>query len=308
MAIAARGLRGVIPPIVTPVRSDETVDHEGLRRVVRRSLDSGVHGIFALGGTGNFCAFTPDERYEVAATVVDEVGGLVPVLVGCMDTSTRLTLRNIERASDAGADAVVVETPYYYYCTEEDLLSHFESLGLASPLPVIIYHNPVETKLRIDLALTQKLAEMPNVIGIKDSSYDFTHFQRLLSAFDSGSFAVLQGQESLVAASFLLGAPGAILSISNIVPRLCVQLFEAGTSGNLTEARRLQTFLTKAMDMFVEEDEATTGSFFAGLECAMNVLALCERVVTSPYSPPSQEHRRKVDEIIAYLRSAQVFS
>jgi dihydrodipicolinate synthase/N-acetylneuraminate lyase len=308
MAITSRNLRGIIPPVVTPVHRDETVDHEGLRRVVRRSLDGGVHGIFALGGTGNFCAFTPQERYEVAVTVVKEVDGCVPVLVGCMETSTRLTLQNIERAGEAGADAVVVETPYYYYCTEEDLLSHFKSLALGSPLPVVIYHNPVETKLRIDLALTQELARMPNVIGIKDSSYDFTHFQRLLSTFDRASFAVLQGQESLVAASFLLGAPGAILSIANIVPALCVQLFEAGTAGNVTEVRRLDALLNAAMGMLVEEDEMTTGSFFAGLECAMNALGLCEKVVTSPYSPPSQEHRRKVDEIIAYLRAAQVFS
>ena len=87
-----------------------------------------------------------------------------------------------------------------------------------------------------------------------------------------------------------------------------MQLFEAGTAGNVTEVRRLDALLIAAMGMLVEEDEMTTGSFFAGLECAMNALALCERVVTAPYSPPSQEHRRKVDEIIAYLRAAQVFS
>ena len=125
--ITADELKGIIVPIVTPVTEHDAVDLHGLRRVVRYVLNGGVHGVFALGGTGNFCSFTAEERFEVARTVVEEVGGRVPVLVGCMDSSTRLVVRNVRHAAEAGADCVVVEPPFYYPCTGEDVLSHYRA-------------------------------------------------------------------------------------------------------------------------------------------------------------------------------------
>ena len=107
--ITGHALRGITVPVVTPVTADESVDHDGLRRVVRHMLAGGVHTVFALGGTGNFCSFTSQERIAVTRTVAAEVRGRVPLLVGCMDSSTRLMTQNVRAAAAAGADVVVVE-------------------------------------------------------------------------------------------------------------------------------------------------------------------------------------------------------
>jgi 4-hydroxy-tetrahydrodipicolinate synthase len=306
--VTASDLRGIFPPIVTPVTAGDRVDHMGLRHVVRHVLKGGVQGVFTLGGTGNFCSFTAEERYAVAETVVDEVDGRMPVLVGCMDSSTRLTIEHIRCACDAGADAAVIELPYYYFCTEEDLLKHFEIIAEASPLPLVVYHNPEETKLWLSVSLTRRLAKMPGIVGIKDSSYDFVYFQAILSTIDTDQFSIMQGQDALAGPSFLLGATGAILSMATVVPGLVVSLFEAGKAGQLEEVRRLQALLIESEAILREDGKLTTGSFFRGMECAMKVLSICENVVTPPYATPSQERCAQVSRVLNELASTQAIS
>ena len=126
-------------------------------------------------------------------------------------------------AAEAGADAVVVEPPFYYPCTEDDVISHYKAVAEVAQLPVVIYNIPEANKVDIDIQLTKKLAAISGVIGIKDSTSDFVYFQELLSAFSSSEFRLIQGQETLAGPSFLLGAHGAILSIGNVIPKLCVE-------------------------------------------------------------------------------------
>jgi dihydrodipicolinate synthase/N-acetylneuraminate lyase len=285
-----------------------------LRRAVRYLLEGGVRGIFALGGTGNFCAFTAEERYEVARTVVEAVGGRVPVLVGCMDSSTRLVIRNVRLAAEAGADGVVVEPPFYYPCTDEDVLMHFRAAAEASDLPIVIYNIPEANKVDIDLEMTRKLASIPQIIGVKDSTSDFVGFQALLAEFAGSEFRVIQGQETLAGASFLLGAPGAILAIGNVVPRLCVDLFEAGKAGMLEETLEKQAELMLAYDVLkragadprlgAQNITVTVSSFFGGLECALDVLGICKRVTTVPYRRPFPAEHERVRGILEELKLA----
>ena len=309
--ITADELRGIIVPVITPFTEDDAVDYDGLRRVVRYVLEGGVHGVFALGGTGNFCSFTAEERFEVARTVVEEVGGKVPVLVGCMDSSTRLVVRNVRLAAETGTDGVVVEPPFYFPCTDEDVLSHYNAAAEASQLPIVIYNIPAANKVEIDLPLTKKLAAVPQIIGIKDSTGDFVNFQALLSEFAGSEFRLIQGNEPLVGASFLLGAHGAILAIGNVVPKLCVELYEAGMAGKLEETRQKQAELMAAYEIFkragadprmgAETYSATVGSFFAGIECAMDILGICKRVTAAPHRRPSPAECERVRGILAEL-------
>ncbi len=301
--ITGADLTGMIVPIVTPVTERDAVDHDGLRRVVQHVLRGGVQAVFTLGGTGNFCAFTAEERFEIARTVVHEVAGRVPVLVGCMDSSTRLVIRNVKDAGRAGADAVVVEPPYYYPCTEADVIAHFRAVAEASPVPIIIYNIPAANKVNIDIHLTKKLAGIPNIIGIKDSTSDFTYFQELLAAFAGSSFRVIQGQEPLAGPSFLLGAHAGIIAIGNVAPKIAVQLFEAGSAGKFDEVRELQAKLVSAFEICRRYDDpsgpdsyysVTVSSFFTGLHCAMDILGVCKRLVTTPYSTPTQADYTRV--------------
>jgi len=309
--INASELKGIIVPIVTPVTEDETVDYEGLRRVVHHVLDGGVHAIFALGGTGNFCSFTAEQRFEVARAVVQEVGGKVPVLVGAMDSSTPLVIRNAQLAGEAGADAVVVEPPFYYPCTNEDVVAHYSAVAAASDLPILMYNVPEANKVNIDLELTKKLADIPKVIGIKDSTSDFVYFQELLAAFAGSSFRLIQGQETLLSASFLLGAHGAIFGVSNIVPALSVQLYEAGIAGKIEETARLQAQIMSAFGLLKRQEtdsvsgsyySVTVASYMAGFECCLDILGLCKKVTTTPYSGPEPALYERARGVLADLR------
>jgi dihydrodipicolinate synthase/N-acetylneuraminate lyase len=310
--LASTELKGIIVPIVTPVTDNGGVDYDGLRRVIRYVLDGGVHAVFALGGTGNFCSFTAEERFEVARTTVQEVNGRVPVLVGCMDSSTVLAVRNVKLACDAGADAVVVEPPFYYPCTDDDVIAHYTAVAQASQVPVIVYNIPEANKVHIPVPLLEKLAAIPRIAGIKDSTSDFVYFQELLTTFGESHFRLIQGQETLVGASFLLGAHGAILSIGNVVPRLCVRLCEAGCAGRLDETMRLQGKLMTAFSVLSRPAGGsavhtyyahTVSSFFGGLHCALNILGLCDRIVTPPFSAPSQSDFDRIRATLDGLRS-----
>lgn len=303
-------LRGIITPIVTPVTPAQAVDYEALRRLVRHVLAGGVQGIFVMGGTGNFCSFTAEERFQVARAVVEQVGGRVPVLVGAMDSSTRLVIRRVQDAVKAGADAVVVEPPFYYPCTEEDVIAHYRAVAEASEVPIIIYNIPPANKVNIDIHLTRKLAEIPKIVAMKDSTSDFVFFQDLVATFGGSPFQIIQGQEPLAGSSFLLGADGGILAIGNVVPKLCVDLFEAGKKGDLETTRELQAQLMTAFSIvrrYADSGDgsgyytSTVGSFFAGLHCALKILGIAEGVLTVPYSQPSASDYARVRDVLMRL-------
>jgi dihydrodipicolinate synthase/N-acetylneuraminate lyase len=304
--LTAADLIGVTPPVVTPVTESGEVDFDGLRHVVRHVLAGGVHAVFTLGSTGNFCSFTEQERAEVVQTVVGEVAGRVPVLAGCSDTTTRLVLRHIRLAAAAGADAVIVEPPYLFPVEADDVVRHYQALAAVAPVPVIVYSNPGDTKVSMPLSLVRRLAELPNVVGIKDSSLDYSGFQSLLREFSDDRFRVLQGIEALAGASFLAGAKGAILAIANVVPHLCVRLYEAGRTGQVAETSHLQAQLMKAYAVLREPDDdaggyhgqETVAAFFGGLECALDQLGVCQHVVTLPYPTPSAAARERARKIL----------
>jgi dihydrodipicolinate synthase/N-acetylneuraminate lyase len=308
--ITGQALRGITIPIVTPVTADNKVDHDGLRRVVRHVLDGGVHTVFALGGTGNFCSFTSQERIAITRTVAAEIRGRVPLMVGCMDSSTRLMVQNVTAAAEAGADVVVVEPPYYFPCTNEDVIEHFRTVAKASPVPIVIYNIPAANKVTIDVNLTRRLAEIPRIVGMKDSTSDFVYWQQLVDAFTGSDFALIQGQETLAGPSLLMGGHGAILAIGNVVPRLCVRLYEAAVARDLAAVTRLQGQLMDAFRIVERHEEGgakgqyygvTVASFFAGLEAALQALKLCDRVTTAPFHRPSAAVAQRVREILAGL-------
>lgn len=302
-------LQGIIVPVVTPVTEDDRVDLRGLARVVEHVLAGGVHGVFVMGSTGNFTSFSPDERLEIARTVVQQVRGRVPVLVGCSDANTRTVLNHVRNAFEAGGDAIVLEPPFLFPCTDDDVLRHYRAVADRSALPIVIYNNPGDTKVNIHYGLTEKLAEHSRIIGIKDSSFDFVNFQALVRTFTGTRFAVLQGLEGLLGASFLIHAQGAILAMGNVVPRLCVRIYEAGRAGKIQETLELQKQLISLYEVlkYYGDDpqlsafvgKETVSSFFGGLQCALDALGVCKQLVTLPYLPPSPNDYQRIRQILS---------
>jgi len=269
-------LRGVYPAMVTPLTPDETVDKQAYRRVVRYCLDGGVHGVVVLGTTGEFPAMTDAMRQDAIETALDEVKGRVPVLIGCGDTSTRKTVAQVKAAAAYKADGVLVAMPYYYPLDQAAVARHFQAVADASPLPVVLYNFPQMTKTAIAPETIEKLAAHPNIIGVKDSAGDFVAMQRYLALTAGQDFAVMSGNPALGLAAYLHGAKGGIYAGCSLVPKLCADVWNAFSRGDLPAALDLQkrASLIPLMGGF--------GPAPAVIKFLLSKLGVCDATVSAP--------------------------
>ena len=289
-------LKGIIPPLVTALNHDETIDVQGLKRIVRHMLTGGVHGIFALGSAGEFAALSDDAKIKVMETVVEEVAGKAPVIAGTGDAGSKRALENTKIAQKIGVDAAVLVPPYYFLVPgQEEIYNFYREIADAVDIPIVIYNNPALTKIMVGLETVVKLADHQKIVAIKDSSSNFVHFQRLLFSLKGrGDFKIFQGDEDLIAASVLLGADGAVSALANLVPQLCVSLYQAAHRRDIEKALELQGKLTNFFGIYGEEGKTWT----AGLKYALKLIGLCGETVTRPFLPLNEMEKREVEKVV----------
>ncbi len=226
--------------MVTPLTPEEQVDKTGLRKVVDYCIAGGVYGVVVLGSTGEFPAMTETMRRDAVETSIEAVAGRVKVLIGCGDTSTQKTITQVKAASRTTADAVLVTLPYYYPLDAAGVYRHYSMVAEASEKPVILYNFPQMTKVPIAPDSLEKLADHPNIIGVKDSAGDFVAMQRYLDVSAGKNFAVMSGNPALGLAAYLHGAKGGIYAGCSLAPKLCVDVFDTWVKGDLQGALALQ--------------------------------------------------------------------
>lgn len=237
-------LRGIIPPIVTPMLANEDLDLPRLRSLIDQQIAKGVHGIFVLGTTGEFYALSETEKQEVIAVAVAHVNRRVPVLAGTGAEATREAVRLTKMAEKEGADGVSVITPYFMTPSQPEIADHFRRVAEATSLPVVLYNNPATTgNVRLEPDTVARLAELPNVAGIKDSSGDLQNLVEYIRVTPP-TFAVMQGRDTLILHALLSGAKGAVPGTCNIAPDLCVGVYEAFARGDLPAALAMQARLS----------------------------------------------------------------
>jgi 4-hydroxy-tetrahydrodipicolinate synthase len=233
-------LHGIIPPIVTPMKDDESLDLPRLRELIDRLLLQGVHGIFVLGTTGEFYALDESEKQAVIAEAVAHVNGRVPLLAGTGGISTREVIRLTRMAEREGANAVSIITPYYISPSQSEMIQHYQRIAESTAIPVVLYNNPSTCGgLRLEAESVARLSELKNVVGIKDSSGDMQHLLEILSLVPR-SFAVLQGRDTLIFPALQAGAKGAVPSMANLAARLCVEIYTAFQRGDWQAAEAAQ--------------------------------------------------------------------
>jgi 4-hydroxy-tetrahydrodipicolinate synthase len=238
-----RTYRGIFTPLVTPVNEDESLDTESLRRLVDFQLENGIHGFWVMGTTGEFAAFDENERFAATEAVVDQTQGRVPVIVNVSDAATRLVLRHAKRAREGGADAVAVTPPYYYPHSQGELLAHYRAVAASADLPVFIYNIPQTVRVKVGLQTAITLASEGTVAGIKDSQNDLEWFRQLVLGLKSKGvegFTAFVGTRQLIDAAVLAGAAGAIPSIANSHPDLCVKAYESAAGGDFAASARFE--------------------------------------------------------------------
>jgi len=256
-------LHGVVPPTITAFEEDESVDYEATAAHARFVVDHGAHGVFPLGTNGEFPLLTPEERDDVVEAVVETVGGEVPVIAGVGAPSTRETVGHAERAEMAGADGVVVVTPYYYPLDAEAAVEHYRRVCEAVDLPVYVYHIPSKTGNELSLDTLSELAGLPNLAGVKDSSKDVPWLGQAIDAHPELTF--LAGSDSLLFPGLELGCTGMVSAVANAFPELVVDLYEAYDDGDEDRARELQS------RVYAVRDALKTGPYMAGVKTALDL-------------------------------------
>lgn len=286
-------LHGIIPPIATPLLSDERVDEHGLRRLVRYLLEAGVHGIFVNGSMGGFALLSDREQVRAVEIVVEEVNGRVPVIAGAAETGTRRVIAKAREIQRTGADFLSVLPPYYFRLTQESALRFFREVARAVEKPLFIYNNPTLVGFGLEVTTLLELNQEPNIVGVKESDPNCERWQQLLGAFrHREEYSILLGTERLIPIGLLLGADGIVAGLHNVAPHLAVELYDAARAGDYARALALQDRLAKLWRIF------EFGEIWGGLEAALQCLGLCEKVVASPYRSLEPEERRQVEAIL----------
>ena len=202
-------LQGIIPPMVTPLKGDGTIDVDGTARLVEHMISGGVHGLFLLGTTGEAQSLSYRCRYDFVELVCRLAAGRVPVIVGITDTSMDESVKLAEHAKRCGAVAVVSAPPYYFAPSQQELIEYYTALADALPLPLYLYNMPSHVKVIFEPKTVVALAAHPNIVGLKDSSANMTYFQTLLYLLrDRRDFALLVGPEELTGECVIMGADG----------------------------------------------------------------------------------------------------
>lgn len=241
--------QGIIPALITPFTPEQELDEAGLRLLVGRLIDAGVHGVFCLGTNGEFYSLAFDEKVKIAEIVVDEADGRVPVYVGAGAIGTEETKRLASSLERAGVDALTVIAPYFLSFTQKELVDHFRRVADATSLPILLYNIPSNTGNALQPETVGALSRVPNIVGIKDSSGSYDAILRFLESADE-DFAVLAGTDSLILATLMAGGKGAVAATANLLPRVVVDIYELWKQANYAEAEMAQRQLRALRSAF----------------------------------------------------------
>lgn len=290
---------GIFPPLPTPFRENGGLDLGLLAAFVEGLNGTGLAGYLALGSNGEAVHVDDEESEQVVATVRRAAARGMTLLAGTGRLSTRATVEATRRAAGAGADAVLVVTPYFFKgsMTADPLVAHFEEVADASPVPVLVYNVPANTGVNLPPSTVARIAAHPNVAGVKDSSGDIGQLAEVVRLAPSGKpFAVFSGNYGAALPGYAVGAAGAILAAANVAPRECVAIREAFLAGRLEEARQLHLRLLPTA-------RAVTSQFgVPGLKAALEMLGRPAGVPRRPLLSLVDEKRGEVRQILSGAR------
>lgn len=274
---------GIIPPMITPLKDRNTLDAEGLEKLIEHILSGGVHGLFILGTTGEAPSISYKLRHELIERTSQQVAGRIPFLVGITDTSFVESVHLAEKAKNEGASAVVLAAPYYFPAGQPELLEYIQHLAPELPLPLFLYNMPSHTKLFFEPETVREAAEVPNVIGLKDSSSNMIYFHRLQHLFkDMPEFSLLVGPEELLGEALILGGHGGVCGGANMYPKLYVDLFNAASEKNLNKVAEYHETVMQISTSIYSVGRYGS-SYLKGLKCALSCMGICSDFLAEPF-------------------------
>ena len=274
--------RGIIPPMITPLSPDFSLDIAHTERLIEHLIHGGVHGIFILGTTGEFAGLSSAVKSDLIQITCQQVKGRVPILVGVTDCSFTESVDLAAIAHKSGAKAVVAAPPFYMNIGQAELINYYQKLADVVELPLFLYDMPSHTKINIEVESAVNLSKHPNIIGIKDSSGKIENFQALCEAFkQQPEFKIFVGPEELLAETLKIGGDGGVTGGANLFPKLYVALYEAFQKKEYDAVKKFQeTILFLSNNLY--QHGTYQSSYLKGLKAAMSFEGLCE----DNFAPP----------------------
>lgn len=286
-------LKGIIPPMITPLLENMELDSKGLKNLIEHLLGGGVHGIFLLGTNGEGPSLGYGVRKQLITEACKIVDHTVPVLVGITDTSFEASLDIAHHAQSAGADALVVAPPFYFPLSEEEIIDYFRALAPLLPLPFLAYNIPSCTKHNLSPAVVKKAKEF-GAIGVKDSSGNIEVLYAFIEAFkEAPEFSVIVGDELFLSDAILKGGDGAVAGGANVFPKLFVALYEASLSNDVQGIAKLHKKVLHIHDTIYNVENSPTRSIKA-IKCALTILGICEDHMAPPLHRLDTDRRNEI--------------
>lgn len=285
-------IHGIIPPVVTAMQANEDLDLPRFKWFLDHLIDEGVHGLFVLGTNSEFYSLDEREKQEVIATAVEHVRGRLPVYAGTGAETTREAVRLTKMAEREGVDGVSVITPYFVSPNQQEIFDHYRRIAENTALPVILYNNPATCGgVKIDVDTVARLAEIPNILGIKDSSGDQQNTNEFVRVVPE-RFSVLQGRDTLICQSLFFGARGAVPASANVAPAICAEIYNAFARGDLEAAKAAQLRLNPVRMSLA----FTTAP--GGPKAALAMMGMSMGPCRSPIAPLAADKQQKMRTIL----------
>lgn len=292
---------GIVPPLITPLKSQNELDIPGLERLIEYILDGGVHGLFILGTTGEGPSLSYKIRLELIERVCKQVNNRVPILVGITDTSIIESLYLAKKAYDFGADSVVAAPPYYFSTNQVELKRYFHYLADESPLPLLLYNMPSHTKTKFEPKTVYEISSHPNIVGFKDSSGDVIYFQKVLHLFrDNPDFSILVGPEEILMQAILSGGHGGVNGGANMFPELYVKMYEAAKGRDFQQMIPLQKKILQISTTLYTIGDSPV-SYLQGLKSALSIMGICNDVMATPFKSFGKKEKEIIEDSLKNL-------
>lgn len=280
--------------LVTPFKSDGTLDEKTLRALVRRQIEAGIHFLVPCGTTGESPTLTHAEHLRVVEITLEEAKGKAPVMAGAGGYDTAAVIALARELETMGVDGLLSVTPYYNKPTQEGLYQHYRAVAGAVRLPVVVYSVMGRTGVNVEPRTLRRLSAIGNIVGVKEASGNISQMAQVVHHVPA-SFSVLSGDDAITIPLAALGGKGIISVASNEIPAEMSQLAERCLEGDFAGARAIQKRILPLMDVnFVESNPGP-------VKYAMARMGLLEPVWRLPLVEPSEESRRKIDEVLEAL-------
>ena len=280
--------KGIIPALVTPFKEDGSIDYESYYPYLDHLIESGVDGLLLCGSTGEYTLLSAEERREVVKNVLDFVNNRVPVMVGVNSHNPEEVVGWMNYAKSVGAAWGLVLTPHYLTTSNEGIIEYYEYLASSSDLPIVIYHYPAGTGVKLDTETIVALSKIKNVVGLKNTA-DLTSTSQAIEAAANEEFAVLTGWQHLLLPTLAIGGAGAICTIPGVVPKEIVAIYNAVNNNDLKTATELNK---KLIGLYNYVDEAP---FPGNVKAGIAAQGWITDKVRRPLVPASEEMKEKME-------------